>query len=117
NEEMNSLIPEVEGKYLIMGDFPSTSYRKAYYSYWAIYYNLPSVGGWYPHVKDVNYLNHLINFYDNIEEEVNCEIFREESYYLNITSIISYKDKCPILEECGFKEKIKKDNVCLYLVE
>jgi len=69
--------------------------------------------------KDVNYLNHLSNFYNNLKEEreVNCETFREESYYLNITSIISYKDKCSILEECGFKEKIKKDNVCLYIYE
>ena len=114
NSEVKSLIPEIEDNYYFIGQFPTTVYSKAYYSYLAVYYNLSTSYGWYPQSASQEYLDKISSLDRNFKEK-NCQDLKNDADYLKIRSFISYKENCDVLDECNFRQKIKKDNVCLYI--
>ena len=116
-EETINILKEVDNKFIILAT-PSrtTSYPPAYYSYATIYYNLSSSGGWYPSMKDSDYINKLENL-DNIIKNKECSSLKKELYELNTSEVITYDEHCNFLEECGFNKKINKSRVCLYFLK
>jgi len=116
-EETINILKEVDNKFIILAT-PSrtTSYPPAYYSYATIYYNLSSSGGWYPSMKDSDYINKLENL-DNIIKNKECSSLKKELYELNTSEVITYDEYCNFLEECGFNKKINKSRVCLYFLK
>ena len=113
-EETISIFPEINEKFIILAT-PSrrTSYPNAYYSYAPIYYNLSTSGGWYPSMKENDYITKLNNL-DNTLKEGNCNLLKKELNELNISEIITYDEYCELLEQCKFNKKVNKSRVCLY---
>ena len=114
-KEVISIFPFVEGKYTMISDKNVTSYSKAYYTYAAVYHNLSTAGGWYPHMASKDYLeeyNSMFSFYNKKD----CKNFTEKLNRLNIDEVIFYGTECGAINTCGLKEKKILDNVCLYEV-
>ena len=115
NVQIIELLPEVDGSLLFIGDFPSYAYPKAYYSYSAIFYEINSVDGWYPHVTTRKYLD-SIKEANKFFNEKKCEELKDSLTDLNAGSLIAYGEGCEVLNECGFNESVKKQDTCLYVI-
>ena len=111
-KETLSIIPEIQGKYLILQG-TKTSYARAYYSYAAIFYNKETPDGWSYREVPRDYDIELEKVYKYFDEQ-DCENFIATAKHLNTTEIISYNKGCDIAKKCNLKEKIKKEHVCLY---
>lgn len=105
-----SLLKEVNGSYVIYGSPSNTSYSKAYYSYAAIYYNLSTPSGWSPSELSRQHQDLLKEFGDEFENN-NCENIKKIAKDIKLKEIVTYNKFCTL--DCGFKEKILKDNICL----
>lgn len=100
----------VEGKFLMTLNFPNTSYHKAYYSYAPIYYDLETASGWANIFVSEEYSN-LITEVSRVDD---CDLFLSGVKELEVTEFVGYGEKCILLNKCGWKEIVKKGNVCLY---
>ena len=112
-EEIVSTLPYVRGSFIMLGDFPPSSSRDAYYSYAPIYFNLSSPGGWYDSLATASYVDGLANIH-RLFDAGSCNNLMEQLSYFNVTEIIAYSGSCDVLEGCGLAEKIRKEDVCLY---
>ncbi len=114
DNEVLSLLSRIEKteKFLVLGqNLPS--YPRAYYSYAPVYFNLTTASGWYPEVKENNYLDVLRKVGGLFEEGQQSE-FSGAITYLNVTDIISYQNGCRTLENFGWQEVAKTKNACRY---
>ncbi len=112
SEELNPLFSNFEGSFLLFGDYSTAIYGKAVYSYVPIYYNITTPFGWYPHMKDEEYLG---RFYD-VEVSGTCVDFIGGLNYLNTTHVIGYTDACDKFEECRFDFVNNSGDFCLYKI-
>lgn len=115
NLEKNTLyiLNRTTDRFVILGDDYTTSYKGAYYSYAAIYLDLPTAEGFYPHSIVMGY-GEKLNLMETLFENRKCVELKQNLNYLNVTHIISYEEHCSWLKECGLKEKVRKNNVCLF---
>ena len=115
--EIISLLPDIEGKYLILRSSSDTSHTSLYYIYGMIYYNLFTPYGSFTYGAITNEYRHSFNELENNIVEKDCVAVISRLEYLNVTSLIVFYDEdCEFLESCGMKLKVKKDNSCLYLM-
>lgn len=111
--EVISVLPYVNGSYIMIGSPGVTSYTKAYYSYAAIYHNISTVSGWYNQIAPPEY----IGLFRRVEYNYlnsNCSAFNEDLMILGVDEVIFYGYKCDELSSCGLKEKFNGENVCLF---
>ena len=107
-----NLAPKINGTYLIFSQ-EGDVYRRAYYSYTAIFHNKNTADGWSSWYKEADYNAELIKkgeFWENKD----CSLLIERLDKFNVTEIISQKQECSIfVEKCGFILKENEGNVCL----
>jgi len=109
--EVENSLKKLDGSFMIAGDFPSTVYGKAYYSYAPVYLNLTTPFGWYPESTSKEYLLHIDGFKESITER-NCSKLIEEIKFLKLKYIITNSDNCSFLDACGLKLTNKIEDVC-----
>ena len=112
DREIISLLSDVEDSFVIIST-PPNSYSLAYYSYAPIYFNLSTPDGWYRHMVSEEYLNIIDNMYYGFLDK-DCGRFIDSLNKLGKPEVIAYKNDCNQLTQCGLKEKVKKQQVCLY---
>ncbi len=115
DHEIISLLPLVEGNYLSGPDPQSHTYGKALAAYGAIYYNLSSITGWYPHLKGKEYFEELAKLKESRATR-NCTEFTATFRALNGTSYLAYDDECSFVQSCRMTEVARKGRVCLYKI-
>lgn len=114
HKDLLYLFDDFEGSFLLFGDYPTTIYPKAVYSYASIYYDLKTPFGWYPHMKEKAYFESFSRL-DNYNK-MNCESFDNELKYFNTTHVIGYSPACEKFYDCGFKYINKSGGFCLYSI-
>ena len=112
DKEIISLLSKIDGKFIMIST-PPNSYSFAYYSYAAIYHNLSTPDGWYRHMMDEESINNIDNMYFSFLNK-DCNGFLTYSKKIGTEEVIGYLEDCELLSQCGLKEKIKKDYVCLF---
>jgi len=115
-QDIMSLFPDVEGRFMMLGDFPRTSYAKAYSAYGPIYYGISAAYGWYPQSKEAGYfllIDETMKAFDSRQ----CSAMKESLDAINTTEVISYGEGCSFFAGCGFEEKAAKNSACLYSSE
>ncbi len=114
------LLEKVEGKFLLYGPPEKTSYSKAYYSYAPIYLNLSTPLGWAnifikPEEREI-LLRLNLKLALSIKNQ-QCNDLKKLFVEAQATELITYDPHCSRVIECGFTQKIKKNNVCLLRLE
>lgn len=112
-KEVISILPNVEGKYIMIGNSGVTSYTKAYYSYAAIYHNLSTVSGWYNQIAPPEYIDTFRKINDDYSNG-RCDAFNKNLEILGVEEVIFYGYSCDRLNSCGLKEKFRGKDVCLF---
>jgi hypothetical protein len=110
DKETIELMKYIDNKFYIIG---SKSYRNAYFSYAAIYYNLSNPAGWGAESIPMDYRLMLKKLDDSFYEE-DCDNFKEYMEILDVNYIISYNKNCEFLEKCGLEEIKTMGNSCLF---
>lgn len=105
------LLSSAQAPFVVNGAFPPTLYSKAIYSYGAIYYNLTTPSGWYPHVTSADYHARLYDFLEHLGKD--CHSTRDLLAAWNITSVLSYGETCSFYSSCQLGEVLHQGNVCL----
>ncbi len=110
-----AIIPSVEERYEILGGLASddTFYDKAFYAYAAIYHNKRSAGGWNEQFISSDY-NRLLVSLDLDLRQKNCLSLTKKLVRLNVTDAITYGEHCNTLALCGWQEKIRKGQACMF---
>jgi len=111
DKETISILPYIEGKFFMVGY--EKSYGKAFYSYAPIYYNTNTISGWSQQETNSSHLTNIKEIRNQFQQK-NCEEFTNAIKKAGATEIIAYDENCEFLKNCGLKEKIKKQRVCLY---
>ena len=110
-QEFLSYLPSLQERFIIM-NYNQLPYNEAFYSLAAIQ-NKASASGWYPEEKSYTYIKRIAN----IEQSANtrdCPAFITELQYFNTTEILSGREFCSFLEECGLQEMTTKKETCFY---
>ena len=107
-----SLLPEIEGRFIILGDFTKTIYPKAFYSFTATK-NISSVEGWYPQVTSPSYLEKLKATNNDFKAQ-DCTSLKSDLKDLNVQTIISNKEDCKTLEKCNYTKGKTQGIFCIY---
>lgn len=113
DKEVISLLPNinVNDRFLIEKmPYPTSSY--AFYSYAAVYYNLSTPSGWLNEGASEEYHKKLESITQDVQEK-NCERLLKNLRAFNTTKLVTYRDYCIGMQDCGMKLLIKKENVCL----
>lgn len=136
-EEFLSILPYIEGRYIpisvegLTGEIPYDLPKICdchVMDYAIMYYNLSTPlgtthpGGIVPtNVKETfKQLYGCSELWEECPKErkaLDCETIKYIGINQNVRSLISSDDGCDLLKKCGFKEKIKKEKVCLFLYE
>ena len=113
DKEIISILPEVGGRYLIAG-MPYPTSAEAVGSYSAIYYNLSTPSGWYPQAASKSLLDKIAELRKEIENSnPNCIKINSLLSELRVDELILQKQQCELIQNCGLKEKIAKERICL----
>ena len=59
-------------------------------------------------------MNNLFESMDNALKSRSCAEIAKNIKELDVGNIITYRDSCGLLEECGFNLSIEKKNACLF---
>lgn len=115
DKEIVSVLPEINGKYLITNMPYPTSYY-AFYSYGAIYYNLSTPNGWYPQAVSKSLLEKIGGLQQEIgKQEPDCDKLSSLLRELEVSYIIADKKYCDRKNICNIlQQKDKKENICLF---
>lgn len=114
-KDVLELLEEIKEPYMFLGTFPNAAFSGAFYSYGTIYLNLSTPSGWSTsEMKPEWYEN--INAPGAAFDSKDCARFKEAAARINLREIISYKEVCSFFEDCNFKLKEEKNEVCLYTV-
>ncbi len=108
------LFEQFEGSFLLFGDYPTTIYPKAIYSYIPIYHNLSTPFGWYPHMKERSYFEKFSELDNYLSME--CNTLSSELRFFNTTHLIGYGVACEKFDNCNFEILNKSGEFCLYKV-
>ena len=112
-EELNSLMPLIEGKYIMFGSVYSTPRAGAYYSYNAILHNLSTPSGWSPQYASPE-LNQKLEDVGSFRER-DTEKFLSAFNDLDLKNIVTFGEHCDYLESLEEFELVEKtENACLY---
>lgn len=114
-KETLSIFPMIEGKFLILESPSYTSYPNAYYAIGPIYYNLSTSAGWMHFLVSPEYDRIIRGSIQKNLKDKNCMNLLQELHYTNTTDVITYDLHCGTLKECGLKEVIRKNHVCLFV--
>src|SRR3989344_1705697 len=112
NKEIEFSLSNVNGSFVLLGDFGSKIHSKGIYSYAPTKYNISTSSGWYPEVVQKDYLENL-NIADESFNKRDCGTMIKTLIIYNTTEIISLDSGCKFLNDCGLREKVKKEHVCL----
>jgi hypothetical protein len=115
--EMVSIVPLINGNFIIFGLGDEKIYSKAVYSYAAVKYNLitPMGSGGGAESVSLDYMAKLGKIRQTIDNK-NCEGFFERLESFNVTDVVAYGGECEEIKKCGLKEKVKKEHICLLQV-
>jgi len=120
---IKSMFPYVDDRFLLLNNRPLSYSGKepppfsvAYYSYAPIFFNLSTVGGFYPHIMSEEYNNKYQQLF-RLKHNWDCKTFRETIPFFNTTNIIAYGDVCENLESCGLRKIKDNDGACLYKLD
>ena len=116
NYDLEIALSNLNGSFLMFGDFGPKISLKNVYSYAPIKYNLSTPYGWYPEVKPQSYFYGLqdLDFYFN---DNNCTGFLSMLKVYNITNIISLNENCNFFKLCNFKKVIKENSICSFTTD
>jgi len=110
-EDVISLLPLVEDRFMTY-DFPvETSYSKAYSCFGPMFYGKASAIGWSSSEIEPEYIETVVSSKEVFGED--CNQFHDDITYLDIDSIFSYQEGCTWLESCGYKTIGKEGEICL----
>lgn len=113
-DELGSLMPLIEGKYIMFGSVYSTPRAGAYYSYNAIFHNLSTPSGWSPQYASTE-LNKKLNDVGSFRER-DTEKFLNVFNDLDLKNIVTFGKHCDYLESLKEFELVKEtDNACLHV--
>lgn len=111
-----SILGFVEKPYLILGYTGDRLYKRAVYSYGAIYYNVTTASGW-SNDQTTREQFEKMGILDKKFMDKDCKGIIESAAVLKLGELISYgKEQCKIFEDCRFKHKITKGQSCLYIL-
>ena len=101
----------IDGKYVVLKGEYGFSF-KPIVAYATVYYNLTTIQGIYPQagreiLEKVRKTNEFL-----INKQ--CNFLKEDLLKLGVENIISFKDDCLTLKECGFSQIQQTENVCVY---
>lgn len=113
DKQIISLLPNlsVDDKVLIE-KMPYPTSPLAFYSYAAVYYNLSTPSGWVIQGADTSYFDRLYAVRDEMENK-DCIKLLENLKILNATALITYKDYCYSMQNCGMKLAKQAEDICL----
>ena len=104
-QEVKHLLERNDGNFLFING--ENVFSSAVYSYAPIMYNITTPNGWYPHIKDREYITKLQ------KEPETCEEFHKKTKEFKIESIIAPKGRCKFIKECGWKTTEEGEKFCL----
>jgi len=112
-EEMISILPQVHEKFIVLSE-KEFFIDEGLATYAAIYYNLLTPAGHhFSALAKKEVLETFKELNKNLESK-NCKDMIYNLKKLEVKEIISAKEHCDFLTECGIKEKIKKEHACLF---
>lgn len=115
-EELISLIPEIDGRYMVAGKSPEFI-NWGVYAYAAIYENKKTLwGAWQTTGYSTDYKAKVASAYNSLQEG-KCAEFKEQFADLNSNNVIGIGETCDKLKNCGFFEKATTKSACLYKTE
>jgi hypothetical protein len=113
DNDIINVIPNVEGRFLVLG-MPYPTYDEAVYSYAAVYYNLSTPNGWYPQTAPKSLLLGIGELKAEMKSnQPNCAKINSFISELNIKDLIIYRDYCEKARGCGLKQRAFEGSVCL----
>ncbi len=111
DEDIISLLPAVEGKFVMYGI--TESYGKAYYSYAPVYYNLSTPAGWSHNEKSTEYLESFKEM-GKAFREGSCEELKLKMKELDTKTIITSDEFC--VNSCELDKTKEKGRACLLVI-
>ena len=110
-KELVSIADDIEGRFIIIGNNLDIETKLNFITYAALYYDkftpslvIVSANKPIEETKEVN--NYLLNR--------DCKSIIDLANDLDVVNIISSDDDCRVIEECGFREVVSLDRVCVY---
>ncbi len=116
NIDIENSLSKVNKSFLFFGELGSYIQIKNIYSYAPTKYNISTPFGWYPEVKNVEYLD---SYYKNVNDNFvkkDCKNFKKYVLLFNVTDIITIDNDCDFLLSCDFKFKHSFNKICIYSV-
>lgn len=110
DKEVISYFPNLDGRIIIL-----TNNKYQLYAYATIYHNIFTPFGGAPGFSSANLSKKSQQMFLDLEEG-DCMSFNNliKDPELNISYIITDKDRCKQIKTCKFKPKIEKENSCLF---
>ena len=115
DKEFISYLDSVDNRFIIFVNASKGPFPKAFYSF-AATKNINSISGWYPQEKPYSYIKKMDDAYTSLYRN-DCESFKNNLVYFNTTEVLSDKQYCNQLKDCGLKEKFTKEETCFYVLE
>jgi len=114
-EEMISYLSEIEGRYLFIED-NIIARGDSLISIATINFNLSTPLGLSP-AQLTKELDERFKETDRSLENVECSLIIENFEELEVGNIITYKDSCDVLRECGLNMETEGEYSCLFVLE
>ena len=113
DREIISLLPSIGmDEMFLIENVPYPTSQLAFYSYAAIYYNLSTPSGWMIQGVDAQYLEKFGKIRNAIKDG-NCNILYSNLNVVNATKLITYRDYCDKMQDCGMALVKETENMCL----
>ncbi len=111
--ELISLLPKIDDRYLMLGDFSKTdSYPRSYYAFAAIYYKKYTASGWYPQLASHAYMQ-KVDAVNIAFQEKNCSALKLKLSDINTPEVISINNDCAFFAACDFSYIMSTEHTCL----
>lgn len=105
------LFSYMDGKYIMIGKTPVTSYTRAYTCYGPIFYNLTTSDGWGLPKKD--YDVKLKSLYNDFNDK-KCDDLKKDLTVLKTEYLITFDEDCTWIKDCSLKHIKTENKACLY---
>ncbi len=114
SEEMISILPEIDGKFITLGPFPpDDAFQASLTAYGSIYFGLESSAGYNYVQANPEHWNNILELGQSVIKE-DCNEIRNLLEKTKTTDVLAYEKTCGLMDSCGLYKKIKKEHFCLY---
>ncbi len=116
DKEIISLLPEIDGKFLMLKSPTQNSFQIFYYAYAAVYFNKHSSYGAGTSGMEPEGYREAVRKVKLSLEDGDCANLAAAMAETRTDEIITFGEYCTILQRCGLEEKSSNGAACLYAI-